>query len=154
MSIVLKSIWGRDVGLDRNDYLTARVGIKTPALFLGPSETEVDSLAVTTATTATAYVLPQAGTVLLASTAGSSNTFALPAPLKGVPLLIFVTGVSTSQKVSSTAAGVTIQSTVSSSNALLTFGSSLAGQAITLAGLSTSLWGIIDNVGSVTVSTV
>lgn len=154
MSTVLKSIYGREVGLDRNGFLTVLNGVLTPSLKLGPSESEVDIMAVTTATTAAAYVLPTGGSVLLASTAGSSNTFALPAPLKGVELIIFATGVSTSQKVSSTAAGVTIQSTVSSSNALLTFGSSLGGQNVTLAGLSTALWGIVGNIGSVSVSTV
>ena len=152
MSTVLKSIYGREVGLDRNNYLTGTKGLKFPELWIGASESEVNNFGVTTAsTTAT---LPAGGTVLLASTAGSSATYALPAPQLGMDLVLFVTGLSTSQKVSSTAAGVTIQSTVSSSNALLTFGSSLGGQSILLQGLSSALWGIVGNIGGVTVSTV
>jgi hypothetical protein len=154
MSIILKTIYGREVGLDRNGFLSALNGIKTPTLFQGPSESEVDTMAVTAATTAAAFTLPAAGTATLGATAGNNPTYALPAPVKGLELLLFVTGLSTGQIVSSTASAVTIQSTVSSSNAKLTFGSSLGGQSVILAGLSTSLWGIISNVGSVSVSTV
>lgn len=156
MSTILKTIHGigREFGLDRNGYVTALNGAKLPALYLGPSETEVNTMAVTAATTAASFTLPAAGTVTLGATAGNNPTYALPAPLLGLELIIFGTGLSTGQVVSSTAAGVTIQSTVSSSNAKLTFGSSLGGQNITLTGLSTALWGIVGNIGGVTVSTV
>lgn len=144
----LRSLDGRELGRDSSGYHRFRTGIKTPALLLGPSGSEVDDMGVTAGSTGT--TITAGGVTTLASTAGNNTTFNISAPKVGVRKSLISTGASTSQLVSSTGASATFNSTSTGTSTKATFAG--VGAALHLVGLSTSLWGVIGNVGAVAFS--
>lgn len=90
------------------------------------------------------------GVTKLSSIGGS--TYNLGAPVARRQATIYTDAIGDgARKVSSTAAGATFQSTLAGAG-FLNFSTTVV-QTIVLIGLSTSLWGIRSNYGSVTVST-
>jgi hypothetical protein len=148
MSTILVSLHGKDVGLDHDRYLTARVGAKFPALYLGASgsETLADLSGATdvTAQSSAASTCGARGVSKLGSTGGVNTAYTLAAPIAGVRKVIFASGTSTGQTVGSTSAGATFQSTGGSTHVSCTLP---IGACLDLVGLSTSLWGVVNNQG-------
>ena len=143
MSDILVSLHGRDVGLDKDRYLTSRVGIKIPSLFVGASGSELDVNAVTAASTASN--LTASGITTLACTA--VLTYTMDEPVTGLSKRLTATGASTSVRKVTLAAG-TFGTTAGSTGNTLSF--SQTGQAVSLQALSTALFQVFGNVGGVT----
>lgn len=99
-------------------------------------------------TASTAANIGNSGVTQLAST--SQSAYNLDAPVRGIRKSLVATTGSTSQAVSSTGAGATLNSTATGSAHTATFAG--LGQALELVGLSTSKWGIVSNVGGVALS--
>lgn len=155
MTEILTSLHGKEVGLDKDRYLTTPVGIKTPAIGFGASGSEtlitataaeINSLSASNAVTAasTAANLANNGTHTLSS---SQVSYTLAPPSAGVRKWItsIADSSGTSRKVLA-GSGVTFDS----SNATMT--SSANNQSVILVGLSTSRWAIMSNVGSMAFS--
>ena len=148
MSDILVSLHGRDLGLDKDRYLTTRIGAKHPELYLGTSgsEAKVDIQDFTTLTAAsTGTTISARGIATLGATAGANLTYAIAAPTVGLRKTIFCTGASTGQIVSSTGAAATFQSTGGSTHITATFPNK--GSCLSLVGLSTGIWGVTSNQG-------
>lgn len=152
MTEILTSLHGKEVGLDKDRYLTTPVGIAVPAIKLGTSGsettitatgTEINSLTASNTVTAasTAANLANNGVTTLSS---QSVTYTLAPPTAGVRK--WITSLSASSgtsRIVAAGSGVTFDS----SNATMT--SSAANQSVILVGLSTSRWAIMSNVGTV-----
>src|SRR3990167_7400261 len=104
----------------------------------------------------TAQTLPNHGLSQLPSTGGVTSTYHLAAPVEGIEKVLFTNAASSSQVVSSTAAGATFVSTGGSTGTSLTLESTGAsgalGTAVLLFGLSTSQWQVVSKVGTITPS--
>lgn len=144
MSTVHVSLHGRDVGLDKDRNLTARIGAKFPSIAIGVSGSELDIHAVAEASTASN--VSAAGTTTFGSSLAKS--FTLDAPVKGLLKTLVATGVSTGSSI--TPASGTIESTLGSSGSNILFTSK--GQSLRLQALSTALWQVVGNVGAVTLT--
>jgi hypothetical protein len=144
MSTILKSLHGLQLGLDKDGYVTSPVGAKFPSLHLGPSGSELDSLAITAATTASN--ISAGGLTTLGSSAGANPAYNIDAPVPGVRKVLASIGASTGQTVSSTGAGATFSSTTGVAG-LLTFTG--IGQTVELVGRSTSQYVIVGGRGTV-----
>ena len=148
MSTILKSLHGLQLGLDKDGYLTSPVGIKVPEVYVGTSGSEVaHSLTVTAASSGT--VIANSGVATLGATAGNNPTYHLAAPVAGSRKTISASTGSTGQIVSSTGAGATYRSTAGSTQTAATFP---AGASLSLLGVSTSLWQVTNNYGTVTLA--
>lgn len=130
---ILKSIKGRDVGLDNAGYLSARLGMRTPRL-------EFDVTALSSAANAT-----NGGVGILSSTAAQSVT--MDAPAAGAIKHLFMNSTSTSTAARTvTLASGNFQSTASSTYTSITFNG--PGQSAMLAGQSTSRFQVMANNGA------
>jgi hypothetical protein len=145
MSTILVSLHGRDAGLDKDRYLTSRVGLKVPELWVGTSDAEVPMTPTVTASS-TSTTIPRFGTATLPATGGANLTYHLQAPLAGSRKVILASGTSTGQILSSTAAGANFESTGGSTHVSCTIGK---GGALVLEGKSTSSWHVVGNFGGV-----
>ena len=126
------SLHGRAFGFDA----------ETGSLVRGGVEGTYGDNAVSAASTAS-NIVPR-GITTLASTA--VVTYTLDEPKVGLVKRLTATGSSTSARKVTTAAG-TIGTTAGSTGNTLTFNAT--GQSVTLQGLSTALWQLVANVGSV-----
>jgi hypothetical protein len=145
MTDVLVSLHGRDIGLDKDRYLTTRVGAKHPELHIGPSGSEV-SVTPTVTAASSGTTIARSGTATLGATAGNNPVYHLQAPVAGSEKVILASGASTGQVISSTAAGASFVSTGGSTHITGTIGK---GGALLLKGSSTGLWHVVSNLGCV-----
>lgn len=145
MSTILKSLHGRSIGIDKDDYVTGATGAKFPELWLGTSGSEV-GFSMTVTTGATATTIGRTGTATLSATSGANLVYNLQAPVAGQKKVIVASGTSTGQVVSSTAAGATFQTTGGSTHITGTIGK---GGALVLEGISTAIWHVVSNLGCV-----
>ncbi len=93
MATVLHSIYGRHLGTDRDRYITGNNGIKVPAVYCGPNDSE---LAIYGSTSVQALTSASTGTNMTAAgvtTIGTSSaqTFILDAPVAGLYKKIIIT---------------------------------------------------------------
>jgi hypothetical protein len=149
MSTILKSLHGHQLGLDKDGYLTSPIGAKIPALYLGTSgsETQSDIEGLTTVSAAsTGSNISPRGTTTLGATSGNNPTYNLSAPVAGVVKRIFASGTSTGQIISSTGESANFASTGGSTHVSATVPK---GASLILIGLSTSLYGVQANQGTV-----
>lgn len=140
MSQILTSLHGKELGLDKDRYLTSPTGIKVPEIWQGASGSEVrlDHTGVTnidsTATQLLAY-----GLNLITTTAGTSGIFVLPAPVKGAICQFAIsTGCTTVRLNVAATASETIALQPSATYSALT--STAGGSYGRLQGVSTSRW--------------
>lgn len=127
-----RSLRGRNVGLDYADVLQAQIGVRSPRF--------IDDVNVAT----TGSTLPNGGTSRITSTGAAVH--ALADPILGVVKRIWLDSTSTSTAARTVAAvAASIMSTASSTYGTMTFNG--MGQSITLEGLSTSRWGVLQNAG-------
>lgn len=148
MSVILTSVHGRRLGLDKDGYLTGPAGIRVPDVQIGASGSELSQSAVTAASTSAN--ISAAGVTSLGSSAGANPTYNINAPKPGIRKSLVSIGASTGQIVSSTGAGATFTSTATGISLKATFVG--LGQALDLIGLSTASWGVVGNVGAVAFS--
>jgi hypothetical protein len=146
MTTILVSLHGRDVGLDVDRNLTARVGAKFPSLYVGTSGSELQIDGVTTASTAAN--ISASGLTNITST--GAVAFTLDAPQTGHRKAIHATANSTAARTITLVSG-TFSSTSGSSQNRATI--NLLGQSLTLQALSTSLYAVLANIGSVAFTT-
>lgn len=145
MTDVLVSLHGRDVGLDKDRYLTTRIGAKHPEIWVGTSGSEV-AMTPTVTAGSSGTTIARFGTATLGATAGNNPTYHLQAPVAGSRKVIAASGTSTGQVISSTAAGANFVSTGGSTHVSGTIGK---GGALVLEGISTALWHVVSNLGCV-----
>ena len=155
MSRILKSIFGRQLGIDVSGYLTSPIGAKLPALYLGASGSEVQL-------TNPAYNGVQSTASMIATgiTAlnSSSTTYQIPAPALNKRITLTTSATSTGIKYATLVSGGLNQGASSQQGGTaavfntLGFGSTVA-QTISLLGISASNYIIESNVGTVTLST-
>ena len=140
----MKNVAGRFLGVDRDGYVTGKVGAKFPAVFLGAAGAEVNQFGVQALTSASTGTQITAGGV---TSIGSSadQTFILAPPIGGARKTIFCTSTSTGIRTVrlSTSLGGTFESTLGSSFRAYTLTNQ--GQALNLVGLSTSIWGVVNH---------
>lgn len=146
MSTILTSIHGKQLGLDKDGYLTCPVGLKVPAVYVGAAGSEVlqsGSGEVTSASTAAN--IAATGLTWFSSAIGD---FTLDAPTRAgqvKTLFMDVAPATTTWKVTTTAVGTSTKTV---------FRTTGAGPiALTLQAISTALWAIRGGVGSPVVST-
>lgn len=145
-SQTLKSILGRQLGIDSNDFL------------VGPKDIRIQvngwsSAGSTITSTSVASNIPNYGVTVVGATGASATTaYTLAAPTPGVRKSLFnpTTGGVT---ILTTGAGAFLCSTgsVTSTQGTITFPGK--GGCIELIGLTTALWGIIGNLGITSVTT-
>jgi hypothetical protein len=163
MSEVLVSLHGRRVGLDKDGYLTTDVGIKVPTVAFGTSGSEValtvtatelnnwvdgagDLQTLSSGSTGTAVNIY--GVSQITSTQNQNWTIA-GAAAAGVRKVLLATGGSTSSTV--TASGCNFCSTAATSTGtVITFTG--IGQSVTLTALSTLIWALTGDRGTVAVT--
>lgn len=129
------SLHGRAFGFDS----------ETGALMRNGQEGGSGDETVTAASTAS-NIVPR-GVTTLAATAAKAYT--LTSPIAGLTKRLIATGSSTGQTV--TLASGTYRTTAGSTFTVATF--TAPGQALTLTALSTALFGVFSNMGTVTFST-
>lgn len=151
MSTVLTSIHGKRLGIDSDGYLTGDIlGIKVPAVFNGPSGSESDPNALTTASLAsTGTTISAGGLTVLTATATKSYVIADPV-YAGQRKVISQTSSSTAAKIVTTS-GTTNGTGFDGLNFIATFLG--RGQALALQALSTAGWAVISKDASVTLTT-
>lgn len=110
----------------------------------------MDGVRANLAAASTAQVIPNHGTTTLPTTGGTQPVHHLAAPVVGCRKVIFATGGSTGQTVTSTGASAFMSSTGGSTHQTLLFLS--IGASVTLEGLSTGLYGIVGMTGAVAFS--
>lgn len=130
------SLHGRAFGFDSD----------TGAIIRNGAEGGAGDQSVTAASTAATIVAR--GLTTLGATAAKAYTMA--APIAGVGKRLISTGASTGQSVT-LAGGATYQTTAGSTFTAALF--TARGQSLTLTALSTSVFGVFANTGSVTFST-
>ena len=130
------SLHGRAFGFDSETGAIIRNGVEGAA----GNET------LTVASTASNIVAR--GLTTLAATA--AKAFTMDVPIPSIPKRLFATGSSTGQSVT-LAGGATYRTTAGSTFTAALF--TAAGQSLTLTALSTAVFGVFGNTGSVTFST-
>jgi hypothetical protein len=142
----LVSIHGRDVGLDNDRALRARVAMEAPTLRLGSAGSEIacyGSSAVVAGSTAT--TLTAGGVTTLGAT--QAATYLLAAPSAGVVKRLFVSGGSTTARVVTLASTTcSILSTAGTTSQNITF--AVQGNNATLIGLSATVYGYMSGSGA------
>lgn len=131
-NLILRSIVGRRLGFDANDYL---IGHRDQRL-------QVEDLSSTVPTTISAFGITRIGT--MSSTQGPVQHF-LPAPVVGLRKTITMTGTSTASiQFLTTANGAAVINTSlgTTSNAVNFRGPS---GYVELVGLTTALWGVLGS---------
>lgn len=152
MSTILTSLHGKQVGFDKDGFLTSPVGIKAPALYLGESDAEVrvDDLTLTQATiSSTGTPVSNSGLTIITSTAAKAYTIADPTAV-GLRKAISQTSSSTAAKTVTTTGGAGVG--FDGLNHIATF--SGRGDALHLQSISTAMWAVIGKSGSLTLTTV
>jgi hypothetical protein len=142
MSQILHSLYGKNLGMDKDLYLTSPVGLKMPEVWIGPSGSEVRSDPHTvTSIGSTGTQLNAYGLNVLTTAAGSSGIFVLPAPVAGAQLSVYVsTGIATARLNVSATASETISAQTSSTYTSLN--STAGGYFVTLQAPSTARWAV------------
>lgn len=151
MSTVLTSIHGKRLGIDSDGYLTGDIlGIKVPAIFNGPSGSETDPNAITSATvSSTGTNISAGGLTTLTSTVAKNYVLTDPA-YAGQRKVISQTSSSTAAKIVTTS-GTTNGTGFDGLNHIATFLG--RGQALALQALSTAGWAVVSKDASVTLTT-
>lgn len=150
MSTVLTSIHGKRLGIDSDGYLTGDIlGIKVPAVFNGPSGSETDPNALTSATiSSTGTAISAGGLTVITTTGAKAYTITDPAYV-GQRKVISQTSSSTAAKTVTTAGGAGIG--FDGLNHIATFLG--RGDALHLQAISTAMWAVIARTSSVTLTT-
>lgn len=156
MSTILHSIYGRKLGVDNSGYVTGEKGVKWPAVYFGASGAEVAQFgstavqALTSGTTGTQ--ITAAGVTTIATSSALTWTMAPPIPsaIKVIQVNTTGTPVATTVRLSTTLGG-NFQSTLGSSFQAISLLSN--GIAVTLMGLSTSIWQVLTNTSSAAMTT-
>lgn len=132
-SQVLKSLFGRRIGLDNDGYLVGPPGVRQPVMGVTDGSTLVSTASAT---------VPAYGVSMVGSTGTSASTgLALDAPVPGVEKTLI--NVTTGQAVvGTTAAGAFICSTGSITSTFGTITMAAKGAVCELIGLTTALWGV------------
>lgn len=145
MSEILTSLHGKQVGIDKDGYLTSPVGIKVPSVFTGVSGSELNPAAVTSASTAAS--ISGSGLTWFSSAAGA---FTLTDPLSAGQTKVLSMDnapATTTWSVTTAAAGI------GNANKTIWRTTGAGPIALTLQAISTALWAIRASHGSPAVST-
>lgn len=150
MSTILKSIHGRQLGIDSDGYLTGDLaGVKLPIVFEGASGSEFDDKAITSATIAsTGTTIANSGVTLITSTGAKAYVIADPTSIRQRKVLS-QTSSSTAAKTVTTVGGAGIG--FDGLNHIATFLG--RGEALHLQATSTAMWCVIAKTASVTLTT-
>ena len=143
---IITSLFGRRLGLDQYDTLTGPKGFRDPVDGWNTAGTTLVSTSV-------ASNIPAYGMTVVGATGASATTaYTLAAPIPGVCKRIFnpTTGAVT---ILTTGAGAFICSTGSVASTQGTISFVGKGAYVELWGLTTSLWGLAENLAITTVTT-
>lgn len=134
-SLILTSIFGRRMGLDKDGYLVGPLALRVA----------VEDIQSTSPTTVLAYGITR---VLTSGSSQGPTQHFLPAPIPGVEKVIVLNSTSTgSQQFLSTANGAAIYSASDgSTKSLVNFVG--PGGSITLIGVTTAAWAVKSYAGS------
>ena len=149
-SQVLDSIKGRKLGLDANNYLVGALAFRNPILgSTGGGSTVLSS--------ATASLVPYGVSMVGSSGTSAATSYTLQMPIPGVKKTLFVptTGyavVTVTTDATGAGAGAFLCSTasVTSTYQIITFTGK--GNFVELIGLTTALWGVVNDGGINTVT--
>ena len=129
----VKSLYGRRLGIDSNDHLVGPRSIRAPIFGISGNAGVTPSTSVTTVVN---YGVQAMGS----SAAGLSTGYTLSAPEPGIRKTLFA--ISTAYINITCSTGSFFVTTANSTGQVLMFE---RGIGVDLIGLSTSLWGIINN---------
>jgi len=146
MASVLRSIFGRLVGLDKDNYLTGDLaGIKVQDVYIGDAGSETQ-LQIRDETTVTAYSTANGGAIATRgiatlSSASTDYTLANP-PAAGIRKVITTLTTSTLVRTITRASTASyFQSTEGATMVKITMAQ--GGASVTLQSLSTAIWAVI-----------